>query len=149
MDDDIPTAPQVFRMATEHGAATTPFGCEIGTIVPGKRADLIVMDWRDIAFPYLDHGTAVIDAILQRGKARAVKTVIVDGEVILRDGRFTRIDKDAVLAELAANLSKPLTSDEQRRRELARRAEGSIKLFYNGYLDHESRDPFYCVNSRT
>ncbi|MGE3702006.1 MAG: amidohydrolase family protein [Hyphomicrobiaceae bacterium] len=149
MNDNVPTAAQVLRMATEHGAATTAFGTEIGTLAPGKSADLIVMDWRHIAFPYLDPDTPVVDAILQRGKTRGVKTVIVGGEVILRDGVFTRIDKDAVLAELAAKLSKPLTRDEARRRELARGVRQFIKLFYDGYLQHETQDPFYCTNSRT
>src|SRR5262249_39486954 len=54
MDDAVPTAAEVFRMATEHGAATTPFAGRIGTLEPGKAADLVLLDWRHVAYPYLD-----------------------------------------------------------------------------------------------
>ena len=50
-DDSVPTTAQVLRMATANGAQTTPFGTDIGTLEVGKAADLVVMSWRDIAFP--------------------------------------------------------------------------------------------------
>ena len=37
-DDEVPTCP-VLRMATEHGAATTPFAKQIGKLEPGPAAD--------------------------------------------------------------------------------------------------------------
>ena len=45
MGDDVPTVPQVFRMATEGGAATTGFAGQIGVIAPGMAADLVLVDW--------------------------------------------------------------------------------------------------------
>ncbi len=39
-----PTPAQVLRMATEHGAGTTPFGARIGALRPGCAADLVVLD---------------------------------------------------------------------------------------------------------
>src|SRR2546422_9439311 len=38
MDDVVPTSPQVLRMATEDGAATTPYAGHIGTLHPGRPA---------------------------------------------------------------------------------------------------------------
>jgi len=38
MDDVVPTCPQVLRMATEDGAATTPYAGQIGTLEPGRAA---------------------------------------------------------------------------------------------------------------
>jgi len=40
MEDVVPTCPQVLRMATEHGAKTTPFGAEIGRWIPVDFATL-------------------------------------------------------------------------------------------------------------
>ncbi|MBM3560076.1 MAG: amidohydrolase family protein, partial [Alphaproteobacteria bacterium] len=79
MDDSVPTAAQVLRMATEHGAETTGFGREIGTLEPGKAADLVIMNWAQIAYPFLDLGydVAPLDAILLRAKAQGVETVLV------------------------------------------------------------------------
>ena len=147
----VPTAAQVLRMATEHGAHTTAFGAYIGTLEPGKACDLSLVNWRMVAEPYLDlsQGVSVIDALIARTRAGAVSTVIVAGEPIYRDGRFTRIDKEAVLAELTTKLGSPLTSREIRRQETARRVLPFVRRFYDGYLVAERRDPFYETNSRT
>jgi cytosine/adenosine deaminase-related metal-dependent hydrolase len=147
MGDSVPTPAQVFRMATEHGAATTPFGSEIGAIEPGKAADLVLVRWPGIAEPYLDPDMPVLDAVVHRARA-PVDTVIVNGEVVLRDGRFTRVDKAAALAELAASLRVPLRPEEERRRQLAREVFPHVRRFYDGWLDEAVRQPFYAPNSR-
>ena len=148
MDDVVPTAADVFRMATEHGAATTPFAGSIGTLEPGKAADLVLLDWPHLARPYLDPATSVLDAVVHRGRAAGVAAVLVGGEVILRDGRFTRVDKAAVLEELAAALRVPLRPDEARRRELAAAVFPHVRRFYDGWLDERARDPYYRRSSR-
>src|SRR5467141_267398 len=66
MDDEVPTATQVLRMATEHGAHTTPFGAHIGTLEAGKAADLCIMNWKHIAYPYLEAGVPIVDAVVHR-----------------------------------------------------------------------------------
>src|SRR6267142_3655957 len=139
MDDVVPTSPQVFRMATEDGAATTPYAGHIGTLQPGRAADVVLLSWPQIAHPYLDPDTAVVDAVVHRAKTSGVALVMVAGEVVLRDGRFTRIDKQAVLEELAASLRAPLTPDEETRRRLSREVFPVVKRFYDGWLDEDAR----------
>ena len=148
MDDNVPTSPQVLRMATEHGAHTTPFGAMIGTIEPGRAADLVLVDWRQIAFPYLDRDVPVVDAVVQRARTSGVQTVVVGGEVILRDGKFTRIDKEEALKELAARLNVPLRPAEERRRKLAGALFPHVRQFYDGYCRHgHDHAPFYRPNA--
>ena len=74
--------------------------------------------------------------------------MLVEGEPILRDGRFTRVDKEAALNELAASLSRPADDDEERRIALSRNVLPHVRKFYDGYLDAETREPFYARNSR-
>jgi cytosine/adenosine deaminase-related metal-dependent hydrolase len=148
MDDAVPTCPQVLRMATQYGAETTPYGDSIGALEPGKGADLVIMNWKQIAYPYLDQDTPIIDAIVQRARSSGVETVLVAGEPILRDGKFTRIDKDAALEELAASLRTPRTPDEERRRRLAHAVPPHLKRFFADYLDLQAQVPFYTPNSR-
>jgi hypothetical protein len=64
------------------------------------------------------------------------------------DGRFTRIDKEAALAELAASLDRPRSSEEMRRRELAREVFPHVKAFYDGYLPESAPLPFYRTSAR-
>jgi 5-methylthioadenosine/S-adenosylhomocysteine deaminase len=131
----VPTSPEILRMATEHGALTTQFGAEIGTLEPGKAADMVLVEWESIAEPYLDPAVPVVDALVHRGRPAGVRTVIVAGEAVLRDGRSTRLDKGAIMQELAASLGVPLTADEQRRREVAPMLLPHVARYYDGWLD--------------
>ncbi len=148
MDDVVPTCAQILEMATAGGAATTGFATRIGAIQAGKAADLVLLPWKSIAYPYLDTASTPVDAVVHRGRAAAVDTVLVGGEVVLRDGRLTRVDKSAALEELAASLRAPLLPHEERRRRLSRELSGHVKRFYDGWLDPATRDPFYRPSSR-
>ena len=134
IDAPHPSANDVLRMATEHGAETTPFGDRIGRLRPGSAADLAILDWRDVTWPYQDAGTPLVDVIVMRAKAKAVETVMVAGEVIYHGGRFTRIDRDAIHAELAEAFARPLSEAEEARKHLAAAVFPHVKAFYDRWL---------------
>jgi cytosine/adenosine deaminase-related metal-dependent hydrolase len=148
VDDDVPTIAQVFRMATEGGAKTTAFGARIGVLAPGKAADMVLIDWRQVAYPYLDPETPVLDAVLQRGKAGGVRTVVCDGEVIYADGKFTKVDRDAALSALHQDLQRALADDEVERRSLSKALLPHVRAFYANYIDPTRHEPFYRPSSR-
>src|SRR4029077_15992549 len=112
MADDVPTPAQVFRMATAGGAKTTAFGDAIGAIEVGRAADLVLIDWRAVSYPYLDPETPLLDAVLQRAKTGGVRTVICDGDVIYQDGKFTKVDRDDALLALHEDPQRALSEDE-------------------------------------
>lgn len=148
MDDVVPTAAQVLKMATEHGAATTPFAGRIGRLEPGRAADLVLVRWSHLAYPYLEAATPVVDAVVYRARPAGVDTVMVAGEVLLKEGRPTRVDKAGALAELAASLRAPLRPDEESRRSLGRAVFPHVQRFYDGWLAGQAPDPFYRPSSR-
>jgi cytosine/adenosine deaminase-related metal-dependent hydrolase len=148
VDDEVPTIAQVFRMATAGGAKTTAFGDRLGVLAPGKAADLVLIDWRQIAYPYLDAQTPVLDAVLQRGKTAGVRTVVCDGEVIYADGKFTKVDRDAALTALHQDLQKALADDEVERRNLSKALLPHVRAFYAAYIDPARHEPFYRPSSR-
>ena len=143
-----PSPATILRMATEHGAATTPFGAQIGRLTPGSSADLVMLDWRDVTYPYQNANIPLVDVLVQRAKSSAVKSVMVDGEIIYRDGSFTRIDRDAILAEIHARFAAAPTPAETQRRELARALFPHVQRFYDGYLDGLGDDPHYRTSGR-
>ncbi len=145
---DVPSVAQVFRMATEGGARTTPFGDRIGVLEPGCLADLSLVDWRQIAYPYLDVETPLLDAVVQRAKAGGVKLVMCDGEVIYENGVFTGVDRDAALRTLHDQLAAALSTDEVQRRRLAKALFPHVKKFYDGYLTPHATPPFYQQSAR-
>jgi 5-methylthioadenosine/S-adenosylhomocysteine deaminase len=148
MDDRVPTMAQVFRMATSGGAKTTPYGETIGSLEAGKAADMVLIDWKQISEPYLDPETPTLNAVIHRAKTRGVRTVIVGGEIVYQDGKFTRVDRDNALREFSDILKRPLTDDEKNRRRLATAVLPHVASFYDGYLDPGAHEPYYRQNSR-
>jgi len=135
IDAPSPAPAQVLRMATEHGAATTPFAGRTGHLTPGAAADLVLLNWRTVTHPYQDEAIPIVDILVQRAKTTAVETVMIGGEVILSDGRFTRLDRDAILEEIAALLRRPLSEAERDRQALSKAVFPHVKTFYDGWLE--------------
>jgi 5-methylthioadenosine/S-adenosylhomocysteine deaminase len=148
IDAPHPLPAGVLRMATEHGAGTTPFGDRIGRLSPGCAADLVVFDWNAVTFPYQSPDLPFVDVLVQRAKSQAIAAVLIAGEVVYRDGRFTRVDRDAVLAEIADRMRAPLTPAEEERRALADAIFPHVRRFYEGYLEGLGDNPFYRVSGR-
>ena len=110
IDLDPPTAYQVLQMATVNGAYASWFGDRIGTLEPGKRADMVLVNLRNIEEPFLDPEVSVVDALVHRGRSVDVDTVMVDGEVLLQDGQLTRINKEDLYKDIKDALERPLSA---------------------------------------
>jgi 5-methylthioadenosine/S-adenosylhomocysteine deaminase len=134
IDTPNPTAASVLRMVTEHGANTTPWAGRIGRLDTGMAADLVLMDWQAVTYPYQSPDIDFADVLVGRAKANAVHSVMIDGEWVYREGRFTRIDRSAVLAGIAEQLSRPLSLAEEERCALARNVFPHVRAFYDDYL---------------
>jgi 5-methylthioadenosine/S-adenosylhomocysteine deaminase len=104
-----PSSHRVIDMATRNGAKVTFFGDEAGTLEVGKRADMVLLDLERISEPYLDPDTNIVDSVVYRGRGSDAKTVIVDGEVLLRDGVHTKFDRAEIGARIRESLSGPLS----------------------------------------
>jgi 5-methylthioadenosine/S-adenosylhomocysteine deaminase len=75
----------MLRLATIGGARVWHLEDEIGTLTPGKQADIAVIDLRS---PHLDgFGDPVAVMVLGAGPAD-VETVIVGGDIVKRDGKL-------------------------------------------------------------
>lgn len=148
IDAPQPNAAQVFRMATEHGAATTPFGAAIGALKPGCEADLVVLDHETISRPYQDAQTPLVDVLIHRARPAAIDAVMVAGEVIYQDGRFPRIDREQVLEAIRESLAAPLTPAELDRRRLSEAVFPHVRAFYERWLPEEPGTPHTFYNAR-
>jgi 5-methylthioadenosine/S-adenosylhomocysteine deaminase len=75
----------VLRFCTVAGAAAWGMSDRIGTISPGKRADLVLID---SAHPHLCPLNDAAGTLVLNASAAEVDTVIVDGRILKRDGRL-------------------------------------------------------------
>lgn len=142
-----PTACQVLEMATVNGARAAGFGDLVGTLEPGKRADLVLLNLDHIEEPYLENDVSIIDAVIHRGRGVDVDAVLVDGEPIVKDRRPTRFDRVKLLEELRRSLTRPLQPRELERQELGRALEPYLRRFYVGAADSAGL-PHACYNAR-
>jgi 5-methylthioadenosine/S-adenosylhomocysteine deaminase len=86
----------VLRMATIGGAKALGFDSLCGTIEVGKRADLILIDVETIHNQPMND---IFSQIVHCAKASDVRTVVVGGEIVMRDGLLTALDEKKILAE--------------------------------------------------
>jgi 5-methylthioadenosine/S-adenosylhomocysteine deaminase len=63
-----------------------------------------------------------------------VHSVMIGGEWVYRHRRFMRVDREAVLEELAKALARPKSAAERERIALARAVMPHVRAFYDGYL---------------
>jgi cytosine/adenosine deaminase-related metal-dependent hydrolase len=91
------SAAAALEMATRHGAAAVGRGAELGSLEPGKLADLVIHHIRrPESHPALDP----VGSLVFSTGARSVRTVVVGGEVVVEDGHSTRVDEDALFARV-------------------------------------------------
>ena len=141
-----PTSHDIFRLATSNAARVTFFD-DVGTIERGKRADLVLIDMERIEEPYLHPDTDVVDALIYRGKGLDVDTVMVDGEILLRDKKFLKADKAEVAARLKESLSRQLTDRESRAARLSEDVLPYINRWFSEW-ELESGEGHYTYNLR-
>ncbi len=147
VDEPHLTSAQLLHMATQNGARITTFGDRIGALATGKRADVILIDLNRIATPYLDPSVDIVDALLYRARGVDVDTVIVDGQVLMRNRILTTIDKTDVLNQLADTLRQPRSEAEQEWVDLVQAITPHIQAFFADW-ELETGEPF-SIRNRT
>ena len=91
-----PTPAEALRMATLGGAEVLGLGGEIGSLTPGKRADVQVVDPRAFNFaPRLEW----VGQLVFNGQPANVDWVFVDGRALKRHGRLEGADRERVLRD--------------------------------------------------
>ena len=97
LDVGVLPAERVLEMATIRGAEALGLARQVGSIEPGKRADLVLYDldtpeWRPLRHP--------VNNLVYAASGASVRTVLIDGRVVLDDGRLTTLDEPALYARV-------------------------------------------------
>lgn len=85
------SAAEIVEMATMGGARGMGLQDEIGSLEPGKKADLISLDLNEVGWAPFS-GQDVYTALVYGISGMHVRDVMVDGEWLLRDSRHTTLD---------------------------------------------------------
>jgi 5-methylthioadenosine/S-adenosylhomocysteine deaminase len=99
MDPEVIPARMALRMATLGGAQAIGLGDQIGALTVGRRADMIQVSLDDVHFLPLYN---VISHLAYVAHERDVVTVIVDGKILMSEGRIRGIDQKRTRSEATA-----------------------------------------------
>jgi 5-methylthioadenosine/S-adenosylhomocysteine deaminase len=95
-DPSTVAAAQALRMATLNGARALGLGDEIGSLVPGKEADVVAID---LGTPETQPVYHPISQIVYAAGRRNVSHVWIAGRPVLADGRLLTVDLEKTLAD--------------------------------------------------
>lgn len=90
-------AKEALWMATRGGARCGLLHNQIGELAVGKKADMVLLDLGKLSFFPRNN---LLHQLVFSEQGESVDTVIVDGKIILNEGRITTIDEQALLNEV-------------------------------------------------
>jgi cytosine/adenosine deaminase-related metal-dependent hydrolase len=96
-------ARRAFRLATLDGARALGMEAEIGTLEPGKLADVVVVR---LDGPHVEPGGDVYSRLVYACTARDVSHVMVDGKLVVSLGTHAELDAEAVVRRARAEALK-------------------------------------------
>ncbi len=85
---------EVFEMATMGGARCYGLEDKIGSLKPGKLADIVILDATRVPTPITSN--SIIGHLVNTFSGRDVRDVLVNGEVVLKNRKLQRISDEEV-----------------------------------------------------
>jgi 5-methylthioadenosine/S-adenosylhomocysteine deaminase len=110
LDPTAMNAAAVVRMATLGGAQAIGLGDRIGSLAPGKAADLVVLDLNQPHLTPMYHPTS---HLVYAACGSDVRHTMVAGRWLVRDRRVTTIDVDETM-NAAASLARTIAEEKRR-----------------------------------
>ncbi|MFT2815508.1 amidohydrolase [Leifsonia sp. A12D58] len=95
------TSAHALDLLTRQSADLFGQGHMLGKLLPGYRADIVLIDTRK---PHMQPMHDLAAALVLSVKSSDVSTVVVDGQVVVRDGVLTTLDLDPVIDELNSRI---------------------------------------------
>ncbi|MFI8068493.1 amidohydrolase family protein [Streptomyces sp. NPDC086033] len=106
------TSRQALHHATLQSARAVGLGEVVGSIAPGRRADIILVD---LTGPHTQPVHDLAATLVHSARSSDVRTTIVDGRVLMRDRELLSIDVGAVVGELEERMPALLDLSHGRR----------------------------------
>lgn len=110
-------ASDAFTMATSAGARLLGLAGDVGTIAPGRKADLVLLRAGSV---HLRPSSVPLHSLVYVETGASVETVLVDGRVVVEAGRVTTVDEDRLRTQ-AQEAAERINAANTDARLLARR----------------------------
>jgi len=105
-DPTIMNAQLVLDMATLDGARCIGHEKDLGSVETGKRADLVLLDLKDPNLIPIHRKETVVSDLVYSANGQNVDTTIVDGEPLMVNRRFRKLDREKIGEEVRASIAR-------------------------------------------
>ncbi|WP_327595441.1 amidohydrolase [Streptomyces chartreusis] len=106
------TARQALHHATLQSARAVGLGDRLGTLAPGRRADIVLVD---VSGPHTQPVHDLAATLVHSARSSDVRTTVVDGRILMRDRELLTIDVPEVVRELGERMPALLDRGHGRR----------------------------------
>ena len=148
LDSEHISARQVFKMTTENNAAILGYEKMLGRLEPGYLADMVLIDYKAMTYPYIEPSHDPIDALMYRGSNKYVHTVLVNGKVVVENGSVLTVDEAAIGKRLSDASSKPRTEKDKALGAAMDTLKEKAVEYYRGWTGKVEVDPYFMINSK-
>lgn len=100
---EVMTIPEALYVATRESARVYGLPDDLGAVEPGYLADLIVVDLSGVHHQPLHSVTA---SLVYNMQPADVRTVIVDGKIIMRDRALLTLDESEIVTQVRASMAR-------------------------------------------
>ncbi|MGC1306482.1 MAG: amidohydrolase family protein [Phormidesmis sp.] len=138
-----PTLAEIFALATSGGAKL--LRKNIGKLAAGYKADITLLRCDCMTWPYLAPEADPLTVVMMRAQNTGVETVIVNGQIVLKDGQPTGFDWRATGEKLAEQLAA--TPHKAAYQALAKAIRPYLMKWYADW-QLPNLSPFAAFNSR-
>jgi len=148
LDSSYLSSRDIFKMATVNGAEILGFGDEAGRLEKGRLADIVILDLDRIFEPYIDSKQDLFDVFLYRAKGSDVNTVLINGELVMREKELLKVDKKNLSRRIREEASREWTLQEKAFREATEKLRIHLRDYYKDWYRTVELEPYYIFNSR-
>ena len=124
---------RLFDAACRHGFRCIDGSDDYGEIVPGARADLVVLDYAAMTEDFLILEQDEVDILLTRATSRHVRDLLVAGRRVVGDGALVGLDLADAEQEFMERARRVAALDVEQAARHRRRREGVRAYYAGGY----------------
>ena len=122
---------RLFDAACRHGFRCIDGSNDYGEVVPGARADLVVLDYAAMTEDFLTPEQDEVDIVLARASSRHVRDLFVAGRGVVDDGILVGFDLQDAEREFMDRARRVAALDAEQAARHRRRREG-VRTYYAG-----------------
>src|SRR5258708_22914636 len=103
-------AREILQAATISGARSALIDHQVGSLKVGKKADLLVLNMNSINFTPLND---IRNHLVFSEDGTSIEHVMVNGEIVVRNGKLVRVDEAAILEEVRDSVPRYLAEQDK------------------------------------